>query len=274
MSKICKKCGLSEPDEAKYCHICGAPLVADDSGISSETDFHSQLNTEEKPVESTVNDTGDFEYDFKDPDESTLNTASNTVNNSFEIPFQPPTSIPITIENAKANKIVMSLLSMTQSVFVICILRFVYMFINLGDLQHLNDLVPWFENTPLYAPLNTSIDLYYAGAVILAFLLAVSIVQCMFVYKVKKHKFPVQDDSVFNESKKAFYVSIATSIIAVVYFIIEIIALFNNREMEKWLEEEIMTWSELAVALVFDCIIVAMAVGSMVSALKISRCKK
>lgn len=273
MSKICTKCGISESDDAKYCHICGAPLVADNSELSSEPDFGSQFSTEESPSDPIVHDTDDFEYEFKDSAENSFNTASNTVNISFENAVQQPV-VPITMDDSKANRLVKSLLSMTQSVFIICILRFIYMFIELGDLQDIKDVVPLFENTPLYAPLNTSIDLYYAGAVILALLLVATIAQFIFVNKGRKYRFPVQDCSVFEDSKKAFYVSIATSLIAVVYFIIEIIALFNNREIEKWLEEEIMTWSELAVALVFDCIIVAMAVGSMVSALRISRCKK
>lgn len=289
MSKICPKCGLSEPDDARVCHICGAGLVESDDnayenefaesledGIDAEYDDGDGQEFDDidemEADESDGQENDEFEFDFDEKENSSASDVFEGLNSDVAMPTAP--TVPIKISDAVANRAVKAVHSMSQALIVICIIRFVYMFINMSDVTDLKEVLPLFEGSIYYAPLDNALNLFYAGAVILALLLVSSVVTYVFAYKMRRTYFPVQDTAVFDMSKKAFYASIASTVVSLVYFVLEVVACVNNAEMGKVFEEEVMTVSEMIISLVFDAWIVAMAVMTLVNSLKIATCKK
>lgn len=276
MSKICPKCGLSEPDDARVCHICGAGLVeSDDTAYENEfPESHADENDDSDDMEFEERDgqDDDFEFDFNEKEDASNADVFESLNSDVAMPTAP--AVPIKISDAVANRAVKAVHSMSQGLIVICIIRFVYMFINMGDVTDLKEVLPLFEGSIYYAPLNNALNLFYSGAVILALLLVASVVTYVFAYKMRRTYFPVQDTAVFDMSKKAFYASIASTAVSLVYFVLEVVACVNNAEMGKVFEEEVMSVPEMIISLVFDAWIVAMAVMTLVNSLKIATCKK
>ena len=258
MSKICPNCGFTESDDAKTCHICGKPLVDNNNAAQ------------------------DFDYDFganSAPQQpSDINNASVNLNQNFSqnvnVDMNGESIVPINMSDAKANKLKKNLVTIPSSIFVICIMRFVLAFMDLEDIKRMQWYIPMFEGTEFYSAFKLIIDMYYASIVILAFIVVAAIVECIFSYKVNKYVFPVKDDTVFNESKKAFYVSIVTVAVVAVYFIIEIIALINMYKMETLDSEIIFSLTDIAIPLIIDIFLVVGAVMHMASARMLSKCKR
>lgn len=266
MSKKCPQCGFNESDDAKVCHICGGPLVEEYNFSNNEApSAFEPINNNNKVGDD------DFDYDFGASADATDGAGFNSM--SFQVPQQPE-GIPLTISDGKANKLKKTLYSWSSSLLALCVMRFIFTFISLSDISEINEMLPAFLNTIYYDSLNISVKLYYAAIVVLVLFLVAAIALMIFSSKVNRHLFPVQDDSVFEDSKKAFFASIATVVVVVAYFAVEIIALVNNFQMQELFGEQLMSFGETAAATIVDVMMVAGSVLCMVCALKLSKCKR
>ena len=251
MSKKCPNCGYQESDESTVCHICGATLVDDNPSQDFNYDFGAQ------PVE---NQNANISF----------NDGSNVgVNNTFV----NPNEVPMKIAPAKAAKLKKNLFSLSSSLIVICIIRFVFTFLSLEDVRDIQEYIPLFEGDMLYAPLTGFVSVYYIALVVLVLFLAASIVLMIFSQKVNKCQIPPQDNSLFDNSKKAFFAAIATTAVVAVYFILEICALVYDLQLTEMLDAS-LDLAETAGALVVDVLLVGGAITCLLSALKLSKSKQ
>ncbi|MCM1306004.1 MAG: hypothetical protein NC037_01890 [Bacteroides sp.] len=249
MSKKCPNCGYQESDDSTVCHICGSALVEDRS-----------------------ND--DFNYDFGEQPAQSVGTGYvGAMNNDFNVNAANLNGVPMKISDVKAMKYKKNLYSWSTSLIVICVLRFVLTFLSLEDVQDLKELLPLFEGDMLYAPLNGIVTVFYFALVVLVLFLAASIVLTVFAQKVNKCPIPPQDDKLFEHSKKAFYVSIATTVVVVLYFILEICALVYDMQLSELVDAS-SNAAELAGSIVVDILLVVGAITCLISSLKLSKSKQ
>ena len=251
MSKKCPNCGYQESDESTVCHICGSMLVEDKPSDDFNYDFGSQ------PVENQSVNIG----------------FNNGANSGFNNGFVNPNEVPMKIAPAKAVKLKKNLYSWSTTLIVICVLRFVFTFLALEDVRDIQELLPLFEGDMLYAPLSGFVTVFYIALVVLVLFLASSIVLTIFSQKVNKCQIPPQDNSLFEHSKKAFFASIATVAVVVVYFILEICSVLYDAQLNDMLGTT-SSLGETAGAIVVDILLIAGAIICLFSSLKLSKSKQ
>lgn len=261
MSKRCPNCGYQEADDSSVCHICGTTLVEDKSSQDFNYDFGAQP-TQDFGTQSTPNQTAGFGF-------GDVNSAG--VNNTFAA----PNAVPMNISPAKAAKHKKNLVSWATSLIVICIIRFVFTFMEISDVHDLQELLAEIQGYDflLCGPLNSYVTVYYFALVVLVLFLAASIVLTVFTQKVNRCPIPPQNDDLFIHSKKAFFASIAITAVVVLYFILEVCSLVYYLQLCRLLESapELV---ETGGALVVDVLLVAGAITCLFSSLKLSKSKQ
>ena len=237
MINLCPNCGCEVEDNAKFCHNCGRPI--DDYPIDLGTD----------PANGT-------------------NDANNGVNTLFA---QPTVSITLAVN--KANNYIKEAFSMSLLVLIASLLGFIFNIADIADVQELEYYLPLVLDE-YYGVISTAINVYYAGIVLLALLVAASIVYLVFGSKLKKFNFPVYNDDVFDVAKKTFYVSIATAVILGVLCIVELVAVINTVKIQKLLEDVDFSVGIDVVFTVKDFVVFGCTLAAAIHTLKLSKCKQ
>ena len=254
MSKKCPNCGYQESDDASVCHICGSALVEDKS---SQDDFNYDFGAQ--PTQNQPSGFG-----FGDANNVGANNA-----------FVNPNEVPMKIAPAKAAKLKKNLVSWSTSLIVICIIRFVFTFMELDDVNELNGMLAELKiwDPILYGPVSSYVSVYYVALVVLVLFVAAAVVLTIFSQKVNKCPIPPQNDDLFNHSKKAFFASIAITAVVVIYFILEVCSLIFYMQLCDMINES-PELAETAGALVVDVLLVAGAITCLFSSLKLSKSKQ
>ena len=276
MSKICPNCGYTDSDDAKTCHICGKPLVAENK---PEDDFDydfggAQQQSQASDIDALGVDSNTEQNVFSEDEQKMFEQLKFKREHAADIGIGEEAVVPIKMSDAKANKMKKNLVSLTSSLTLICIIRFVLSFMDIDDYKEIQFMLPTFEGTEFYGVFKSIVYIYYASFVILALILVAAIIQFIFSYKANKYTFPVKDDGVFDECRKAFYVSIATAVLVLIYFIIEIVALGDMFKMQAMMDEKVWNITDIAVPLVIDIFLLVSAGMHLASALKLSKCKQ
>ncbi len=296
MKKVCPKCGYSdESGQTKFCSICGALLVKDESDeddyeyefSDSEREEDDSYSNDSETQSDVVEDGEDFEFNFGAQNAQNVGEY-NAYGQSGSDPYQQngynrnmgafasqeTNSVPIKMDDRRANKLKKDLFSWTVYLIFVSILRFIFIFTDMDDINDIRSSLPIFEGEPIYNTLNTLVSSYYAEIVILVLILAASITLTVFCVKLNKYIFPVQDDAVFADAKKTFYASLATLVAVSVYFIIEIICIVVTLRLDAYLEAETSSMSDLIAPFVVDVLLLTGAIIACVNSRKLATCKQ
>ncbi len=295
MKKVCPKCGYSdESGQTKFCSICGAALVEDKSDDNGyEFDFSDSERDDERYSYDTesqsgiVNDGEDFEFNFgaqNAQNQGDCNAYGQNGSNSYQqggycmnadsYASQETDCVPIKIDDRRANKLKKDLFTWTIYLIFVSILRFIFIFTDMDDINEIRSAIPYFEGEPIYNTLNGLVSCYYAEIVVLVLILAASITLTVFCVKLNKYVFPVHDDSVFADAKKAFYASIATLAVVAVYFIIEVISIVITLRIDAYLDADTSSFSQLVMPFIVDVLLLVGAIISCVNSRKLATCKQ
>ena len=77
--------------------------------------------------------------------------------------------VPIKMSDAKANKMKKNLVSLTSSLAIICIIRFVLSFMDIDDYKEIQFNLPMFQGTEFYGVFKSIVDIYYPNRLSLLF---------------------------------------------------------------------------------------------------------
>lgn len=255
MSKKCPKCGYhTDDDSAKFCNICGQAL-----------EYEA--------------DKSDFEYDFGACTQTDGNTGINgafvqpDISGVFE---EEPMYVATTIDSNKANQLKKNVYSWSIFLIVISILRFLSTFLAIDDVNEIKEYLPLYSvyDGEIFSALNLYVNVFYVEIAVLLIFIALAIALVVFSVKMNKKVFPVLDDKIFDESKKAFIISLVTLIVVVVYIILEIVIISDMFKLSKLLDGVMSDVAITVGSFVGDVLILAGSVICMINSLQLSKCKK
>lgn len=202
------------------------------------------------------------------------NDKNNDADNFFDNIVEEnvaPVYVPVAPEyhcsypsDAKANKASKNAFSFIIVLLVIVAIRLISSLTTISDISGAKALLPDLAGTVYYAPYSSFISLATCEVIMHFVLLAVMIVMTIFSQKAVKVKFPLSDTKGFDDFKKCFYVSIATLVLTVIYFAIEIAAVSVANEIETLIGEPIMEATFLSGSVVGSVLILVLSILTLV----------
>lgn len=246
MKITCNKCAADFETEKTsgivYCPYCGSEQAISAPTTQNDDEFFSDehLNETYQPVQPT--------YQPVQP----------TYHASFE-------------SDAKANKAVKNVFSFAVLLLVIGLLRFFTGFINIGDLVEINDGLSSVANQVVYKALKSYVSLSYTEIFMHIAIVACASAIVALTAKVRKAKFPIADESIFESYKKAFIASCVMLGVLVVYTIVEICGLAVLIKLQDLYGEDVFSASTWAGSFVWTLLLLASGVVCLISSLKLSK---
>lgn len=246
MKITCTKCAADFETEKTsgtvYCPYCGSEQTISAPSVQNDDEFFSDehLNEPYQPVQPT--------YQPVQP----------TYHASFE-------------SDAKANKAVKNVFSFAILLLVFGLLRFFTGFLNIGELAELNEGLGSVTNQVAYKALKAYVSLSYTEIVMHVAIVACASAIVALTAKVRKAKFPIADESIFESYKKAFIASCVMLGVLIVYTIVEICGLSVLIELQGLYGEDVFSAGTWAGSFVWTLLLLASGVVCLVSSLKLSK---
>lgn len=246
MKITCSKCAADFETEKTsgtiYCPYCGSEQTISAPSVQNDDEFFSDEHSNEtyQPVQPT--------YQPVQP----------TYHASFE-------------SDAKANKAVKNVFSFAILLLVIGLLRFFTGFLNIGELVELNEALGSVANQVAYKALKAYVSLSYTEIVMHVAIVACASAIVALTAKVRKAKFPIADESIFESYKKAFIASCVMLGVLVVYTIVEICGLSVLIQLQGLYGEDVFSAATWAGSFVWTLLLLASGVVCLISSLKLSK---
>lgn len=253
MKITCTKCAADFETEKTsgtvYCPYCGSEQTISAPSVQNDDEFFSDehLSGTYQSVQPTYQ-----------PVQPTYQPVQPTYHASFE-------------SDAKANKAVKNVFSFAILLLVFGLLRFFTGFLNIGELAELNEGLGSVTNQVAYKALKAYVSLSYTEIVMHVAIVACASAIVALTAKVRKAKFPIADESIFESYKKAFIASCVMLGVLVVYTIVEICGLSVLIELQGLYGEDVFSAGTWAGSFVWTLLLLASGVVCLVSSLKLSK---
>lgn len=246
MKITCSKCAADFETEKTsgtiYCPYCGSEQTISAPSVQNDDEFFSDEHSN-----------GAYQ-----PVQPTYQPVQPTYHASFE-------------SDAKANKAVKNVFSFAILLLVIGLLRFFTGFLNIGELVELNEALGSVANQVAYKALKAYVSLSYTEIVMHVAIVACASAIVALTAKVRKAKFPIADESIFESYKKAFIASCVMLGVLVVYTIVEICGLSVLIELQGLYGEDVFSAATWAGSFVWTLLLLASGVVCLISSLKLSK---
>lgn len=246
MKITCSKCSADFETEKTsgtiYCPYCGSEQTISAPSVQNDDEFFSDEHSN-----------GTYQ-----PVQPTYQPVQPTYHASFE-------------SDAKANKAVKNVFSFAILLLVIGLLRFFTGFLNIGELVELNEGLGSVANQVAYKALKACVSLSYTEIVMHFAIVACASAIVALTAKVRKAKFPIADESIFESYKKAFIASCVMLGVLVVYTIVEICGLSVLIELQGLYGEDVFSAATWAGSFVWTLLLLASGVVCLISSLKLSK---
>ena len=246
MKITCSKCAADFETEKTsgtiYCPYCGSEQTISAPSVQNDDEFFSDEHSN-----------GTYQ-----PVQPTYQPVQPTYHASFE-------------SDAKANKAVKNVFAFAILLLVFGLLRFFTGFLNIGELAELNEGLGSVTNQVAYKALKAYVSLSYTEIVMHVAIVACASAIVALTAKVRKAKFPIADESIFESYKKAFIASCVMLGVLVVYTIVEICGLSVLIELQGLYGEDVFSAATWAGSFVWTLLLLASGVVCLVSSLKLSK---
>ena len=246
MKITCSKCAADFETEKTsgtiYCPYCGSEQTISAPSVQNDDEFFSDEHSN-----------GTYQ-----PVQPTYQPVQPTYHASFE-------------SDAKANKAVKNVFSFAILLLVIGLLRFFTGFLNIGELVELNEGLGSVANQVAYKALKAYVSLSYTEIVMHFAIVACASAIVALTAKVRKAKFPIADESIFESYKKAFIASCVMLGVLVVYTIVEICGLSVLIQLQGLYGEDVFSAATWAGSFVWTLLLLASGVVCLISSLKLSK---
>lgn len=187
--------------------------------------------------------------------------------------YQPvmPTYHAAFASDEKANKAVKNLFSFAVLLLIIGGLRFITGLININGLVDISEAANGISYSVTYQTLKTYVALGYTEIVMHVAIVACASAVVGLVSKVRRAKFPIADESIFESYKKAFIASCVMLAVLVVYLIVEICCLSVAFDIQRIFGEDGFSAATSAGSFVWTVLLFVSGIFCLVYSLKLSK---